>query len=116
MSIGVSEDQFWRSNPKTLEPYVIAHEIQIKEQDALHHNLGKYYYVATVVALDKAFNGKKSNADYPSIPFMQEKHLEDTVGAEQLAADRFFAEQDAARQKWKMKKLLNNKSNKKVGV
>lgn len=47
---------------------------------------------------------------------MQEKHLEDTVGAEQLAADRFFAEQDAARQKWKMKKLLNNKSNKKVGV
>lgn len=105
MSIGISEDQFWRSNPKILEPYVIAHEIRVKEQDALHHNLGKYYYVATVVALDKMFNGKKATTDYPDIPFMQEKHLEDTVGAKQLAVDRFFAEQDAARQKWKMKRI-----------
>lgn len=64
--MGVSEDIFWRSNPRTLKPYTKAYEKRLFEIDRLSHVMGAYVYDAVGSALSGF--GKKTRK-YREKPF-----------------------------------------------
>ena len=69
--MGVAEEIFWRSNPKTIEPYVLAFEKRRFEEDKLCHRMGGYVYEAFSTALANAFSKKSHN--YREKPFLAEE-------------------------------------------
>ena len=37
LMLGMTEEQFWHSNPKLMKPYVKAHELKVEEMDRQAH-------------------------------------------------------------------------------
>lgn len=90
------------SCPKELEPYDIAHEKQIKEQDYLQHLWwGNYGLSAVAVAVECVLGGKKAKSKYIEKPVLsqlgedtrlaqKEKHERD-VKKTLLAEEQYMA-------------------------
>lgn len=59
------------SCPSDLEPYAKAYAMERKEKDSLIHAwVGSYGINALMVALDKAFNGRKASVKYTDKPLI----------------------------------------------
>lgn len=85
--MGLSEEQFWLSNPRKLKPYG---EYYVKKQielDRLSHRMGAYVYEAISVAMNNAFSKKK--VSYRDKPYMAEeeerRNIEKMTKEERLA-------------------------------
>ena len=89
MSIGVSEERFWDSSPKGLEPYVEADNMREKRLDQHMWLMGIYINNAVGVAISRGLNGSKSRAKYLERPFSEETEIEDRTPQENFA--RFSA-------------------------
>ena len=73
------------SCPKELEPYDKAHKIKIAEQDNLQHMWwGNYGVSALIVAIDRCFGGKKSNAEYIKEPILSKAFENDGLTEEEI--------------------------------
>lgn len=83
LSIGVSEEKFWDSNPIELRPYVDAENLRIKKRDEEMWRNGIYTMNATMNAIAIAFGNKK--AQYMSEPIMakEEKQKEEEILTEE---------------------------------
>lgn len=71
MLIGVSEERFWSSNPRKLNPYT---ELYFKKQveiDRIAHRMGAYIYEAFSIVMNNAFS--KKTLSYPKNPYMAEE-------------------------------------------
>ena len=65
------------SCPKELEPFVKAHEIKMKEQDALIYSwIGNYVLSAVIVAVDRCLSGRKSKAEYVKKPMLNDIEID----------------------------------------
>lgn len=88
MAIGMTKHEFMHSLPNDLYVFFKAHKLRLKMRDEEMWYIGKYVEIAVGVALDHAFNGRKSNSKYPEKPFMQEeinkKEVEKKMSKEQL--------------------------------
>ena len=73
------------SCPKELEPYDKAHKIKIAEQDNLQYMWwGNYGISALIVAIDRCFGGKKSNAEYIKDPILSKAFENDGLTEEEI--------------------------------
>lgn len=81
---GFSVDDIDWSCPSDLEPY----ELAFKQSEKLidHHNwmLGKYIEMATGVAIDHCFNGKKASSEYFKEAFLSKIDEDDGLSQEEL--------------------------------
>ena len=65
--MGVSEERFWKLNPRTIKPYVKAYEIRANNKDTEMWQMGLYFHQAlssVMAALAASFGNKKSNVKY----------------------------------------------------
>lgn len=85
--IGVSEEKFYDSDPKELEPYQIAYKWKQEENDAESWNLGAYVVESVIVALDHVLNGKKAKAEYPKKPFLQTEEAKNKTKKKKLTKE-----------------------------
>ena len=69
--MGIAEEVFWRSNPKTINPYVLAFEKKRFEEDRTCHRMGAYVYEAFATALSNAFS--KKSTSYREKPYLAEE-------------------------------------------
>ena len=68
--LGIDANTFWTLNPRTIQPYVEAHKISVKEQNSFMHLQGIYVLIALQVVLGNMFSKKGSKAlEYPEKPF-----------------------------------------------
>lgn len=65
--MGLTEDFVDWSCPKDLEPYRLAHEIKMQEQDTLAWISGKYVMSAFSTVLGQMFGNKKAEYESESI-------------------------------------------------
>lgn len=85
MAIGVTYEQFMDSCPKELEPYDKAHKNKIIEQDYLQHMWwGNYGISALIVAINRCFGGKDSNAEYIKEPILSKAFENDNLTEEEI--------------------------------
>ena len=75
-------------NPRIIKLIERGYQDKIKEIDSLNWILGAYINNAVEVAIDHAFNGRKSRSKYLEKPFMQEelskKEVEKSMTKSQL--------------------------------
>lgn len=86
--VGMSEDRFWESNPKTLKPYIEAFKQRSMKDDSDNWMLGQYIRLAIGSALDK-------KCKYPEKPMMQDMEDRRIIDGSNLSED----EQAIARMK-----------------
>lgn len=67
-------------NPTRLKPYLKAHELKNDMLDEEMWLMGAYVNNAVYVAIDKAFNGRKSHAEYIDKPARQQTQKGDYSG------------------------------------
>ena len=72
LMIGVSEEYFWKSNPRKLAPYGEAYQKKMFEIDRISHRMGAYVYEGIAIALSNAFS-KNSNRSYREKPYLYEE-------------------------------------------
>ena len=72
MAIGVTEEQFWRMNPKRLKPYVDADSIRQEQRDEEMWRQGSYIFIAVRAAVSNVILGRKSHDKYIEKPFYQQ--------------------------------------------
>ena len=75
IAIGINRETVDISCPKELEPYEEAHRIKIMEIDNLNWYSGMYVLSAVSTAIDRCFNGKKSQLEYIEQPALAEMNL-----------------------------------------
>lgn len=88
LSFGVSEDKFWDSTPKDLEPYLEAHNLRERRIDTHMWQMGIYVMNAVGAAIDRNLHGRKSRAEYlekPMLMLSEDKKKE----AEMTDAEKF---------------------------
>ena len=73
--MGVSEEKFNDSAPVDLEPYIEAYKLQQKQMDAYFWAANRYTLLATSIAIQRSFLGKKSKSEYPEKPFSVEEYV-----------------------------------------
>lgn len=105
LMLGMTEGQFWHSNPKLMKPYVKAHELKVEEMDRQAHIQGAYFLHALMTALDKSFNGKKASTEYPELPFTSRHIPRNEKEEKEHAIEDFLERERKMREKWKQKKL-----------
>lgn len=72
MMMGMTEEQFWHSNPRKLIPYSIVYERRQFQIDRWMHAMGAYVYEAVGTVMANAFS-KHSNKSYRDKPHMAEE-------------------------------------------
>lgn len=75
LSIGLDKAFIDSSCPTDLKPYEEAHKLKIMEQDSMNWYSGMYTLRAVLTAIDKAFSGKRSTAEYMDEPILAELNL-----------------------------------------
>lgn len=109
LAIGMTEEQFWKSNPKKIKPYIKAYELRTKEIDAQNWMLGMYVRDALnscLMANSQMFRGKAFEPiKYPEKPYLEEverrKPVEQMTEEEiQAEVDKFFATESARQKNW----------------
>lgn len=83
---GMTEEQFWHSNPRIWKVWEEAHKQKINEINTLNWLNGMYTLNALSVALDNAFNGKKAKSEYMEKPIRLYEMTEEEKSAEQQKA------------------------------
>lgn len=71
------------SCPADLEPYAKAHNLEVKENDAIIHAVcGSYVLSAVSVAVEHCLAGKKAKSQYIKQPILQEIHMKEEIPEE----------------------------------
>ena len=65
----MTEEQFWKSNPRTIEVWAKAWKMRENRQNELTHSyVGNYVLSALFTAIDGVLNGRKAKARYIDKP------------------------------------------------
>ena len=64
IAMGISYEQFWHLNPRTLECHVKAHQLKLKDADMMNWYMGQYMVSAIASCFDK-------KAEYVKKPFLE---------------------------------------------
>lgn len=75
LSIGLSKADVDISCPKDLKPYEDAMNLTMMRHDTLNWYNGLYTMCALQVAISRAFEGKKSRAEYIEKPLLSDMNL-----------------------------------------
>lgn len=86
--LGMTEEQFWASNPKTMKPYITAYKERERIIDSNNWSLGMYIRSAIMSALDK-------RSHYPDKPFLEEAEEKRIIDGSNMSEE----EQEIARRK-----------------
>ena len=80
---GMTEEQFWRSNPRIIKVYEKAwREEENRKNELTYAYVGNYFLSAMTVSVDHCLNGKKAKSEYLSKPIQifelteEEKEIE----------------------------------------
>ena len=96
----MTEEQFWRSNPRIVAVWANAWK---KEQnysnDLIHKMVGTYVLSALTTAIDGVLNGKKAKAKYTQNPIQLFELTEEEKKKEQQKAQEAFIKWAFATQK-----------------
>ena len=66
---GMSEEQFWRSNPRIIKVWEQTYKDDLSYKNGLLHSfVGTYFLSALTTAIDGCLNGKKAKAKYIDKP------------------------------------------------
>jgi hypothetical protein len=87
--LGVSEDKFWDSTPKDLEPYAKMDEMRQKRRDSEMWQMGMYNLSAFGYVVAKALGG--TDAEYPKKPFSLSNDENMTEEEKQSERDKLIA-------------------------
>lgn len=68
---GMTEEEFWKSNPRKMKAHQKAYELRIKKQDEMNWYLGMYVQKAVLVAVEHCLCGKDAKSEYFKNPLMQ---------------------------------------------
>lgn len=71
-AMGVSWEEFWRTNPYILKLIYKGHKEKIKEQDYMAWLSNQYTLSATSVAVEHNLAGRKARSKYIKKPLLQE--------------------------------------------
>lgn len=96
--MGVSRKEVDISTPKELEPYENANKMNTIKADQLNWYAGMYTMSAVVTALDKAFSGKSSKAEYCESPLLADMNLTEEQKYERDLKKALAIEAEWARQ------------------
>ena len=91
LSIGISEEKILDSDPKELEPYELAHKMEMNRRNTELYRLGMYVGDAISATVGNMFGGK---AKYPEEPYrifpMTKEEKEEDAENQLKAVLRFF--------------------------
>lgn len=83
----MTEDRFWKSNPRIIKAYEKAHIIRLEKLDEIIWACcGTYVLPAVRSAVDQCLNGRKSKAEYTKEPIYKksmEKYEFDMLSEEE---------------------------------
>lgn len=68
---GMTEEEFWKSNPRKMKAHQKAYELRIKKQDEMNWYLGMYVQKSVLVAVEHCLFGKDAKSEYFKNPLMQ---------------------------------------------
>lgn len=72
LAIGMTEDIFWKSNPRKIKAYTKAYKIKMQMQDeVIWLSCGNYIYSAVSVAVEHCLAGKKAKSEYIKDPVLK---------------------------------------------
>lgn len=110
---GMSEEQFWRSNPRIIKTWERIYRTKQNEQNTLAHMyIGNYELSALFTAIDGVLNGKKAKARYIEKPVRLFELTEEEKQIEQKKAiAQFMTWANATQDKYKGKEDKDAKSN-----
>lgn len=73
ITMGITPEQFWKMNPRMLEPYYEAERIKEERLDHQMWMMGAYVFEAVQTSIGNAFRGKGKKAQpYRDRPFSQD--------------------------------------------
>ena len=91
MSIGLSEEKILDSDPKDLEPYELAHKIQMNRRNVELHRLGMYIVDSINCTVGNMLGGRNK---YPEEPYriypMTKEEKEEEAEKQLKEVLRFF--------------------------
>lgn len=91
MSIGISEEKILNSDPKDLEPYELAHKMEMNRRNTELYRLGLYVGDAISSTVGNMFGGKHKYPEEPYRIFPMTEEEKEIDKEEQLKAVlRFF--------------------------
>lgn len=101
----MSEEQFWRANPRIIKVYEkIYREKQNRINDLAYLFMGNYGMSAFVTSIDRVLNGRKAKAKYMEKPLRLFPLTEEEKKKEQQAAiQQFLMWTGAAKKKYEKK-------------
>ena len=88
----MSEEQFWRSNPRRIGVWEKAYKEEMTYKNGLLHTfVGTYFLSALTTAIDGCLNGKKAKAKYIDKPIDLFPKKVDKKTQEEQALAKFVA-------------------------
>lgn len=101
----MTEEQFWKSNPKIISIYGDAWKEEQNRQNTLAHMYtGNYILSALYTAIDGVINGRKAVAKYMSKPVqLFELTEEEKADAQATAINQFVAWANGTQKKYSKK-------------
>lgn len=102
----MTEEQFWRSNPRIISAWEEVYKERINgENNRIYNYVGNYILSALFTSIDGVINGKKAKAKYIEKPIqMFELTEEEKKNKQQDAIAQFIAWAGMAETKYKDKK------------
>lgn len=74
LAYGITEEQFWKMNPKRMAPYKEAYILRLKERDEAYWLQGIYFQQALLATVGNMFKSKSAKPHkYPEHPFTSNK-------------------------------------------
>ena len=100
---GMTEEQFWHSNPRIIKVWEKAYKMEQNRQNELIHAwVGNYFMSAVTVAVEHCLNGKKAKSSYVDKPLqLFELTAEEKKREAEKARQRFIAWAGMAESKFK---------------
>lgn len=100
LAIGVTWERFMNSCPKELEPYDIAHQKKLEEQDYLQYLWwGNYGVAAMGVAVEHCLNGEKAKSKFLEEPILK-KLLENATLTEEEMYEKELQKAISIEEQW----------------
>ena len=100
---GMTEEQFWNSNPRIIKVWEKTYKNEMNRKNAIVHAwIGNYGLSALVYAIDHCFNGNKAKSKYIEKPIrLFELDEEEKKIESQKARNLFIAWAGMAEKKYK---------------
>ena len=101
--LGMSEEQFWRANPRIIKTWEKAFRQRTEHQNFMNYILGAYILDAVYVGVGKNLHGRKFKGAYPDKPVRvfpmteEEKRVEEEKALQKAIA--FFDAMEAKGEK-----------------